>query len=93
MTDFNEILRTVHRNLSDEIPTLDLDEDQHGNAIFTIGSYSLVVNEEEEGGYTFATYRHDDDRPHLTEHITTDGDTTLDTLETTLTDWIRQHAA
>lgn len=92
MTDFDTIIRTVFQTLSNDLPALDLDADEHGNAVLTIGNYDLVIGEEAEGGYTYATYRRDDDRPHLTEHITTDGDTTLDSLEATLTSWIRQHA-
>src|SRR5690625_4499344 len=66
----------------------------------TISTLRLRLNEyvfmgqgeyDDEGqpdGYTYSVYWREEGHPHYSEHVTTDGDTTLDTLEDVLVEWL-----
>lgn len=84
----HEIALNVARDTNAEVNT-----DEQGNTILTIGNYALVINDEPEGGHTYSIYHREDEGYPCSEPITTDGAPDNDNLEAFLTDWAMCHNA
>lgn len=79
------------------IEGLEYGTDNFNTFEFRLNDYVLMCQGEydDEGqpdGYTYSVYWREEGHPHYSEHVTTDGDTTLDTLEDVLVEWLEDNS-